>query len=161
MFKLSCKLVIMRTLFFCFLLLAFSCRSTKNIPVTYEANGADMITLQRTGCYGTCPIYEVSIFGNGIVSYEGKGFTAHQGKHVGVIEESKVKALFAQMNKLDWENYPDIYPIDNVDFPQFFLKYHTVQTDKVIKANTQAAAELLALSKEIDALVKSIQLKKQ
>ncbi|MEO8396969.1 MAG: DUF6438 domain-containing protein, partial [Chloroflexota bacterium] len=35
-----------------------------------ESNVA--ITLERTACHGTCPIYTVSIFEDGTVNYEGE-----------------------------------------------------------------------------------------
>src|SRR5256885_15475138 len=39
----------------------------------------DQITLSRTACFGTCPIYTVTISTNGTVSFEGRRFTKVQG----------------------------------------------------------------------------------
>ena len=37
------------------------------------------ITLERTACFGTCPIYTITILENGDVLYDGKDFVAVKG----------------------------------------------------------------------------------
>ncbi len=52
------------------------------------------ITLNRGPCFGTCPIYTVTIHGDGRIEYEGAQFTAHPGKYEAKISVAQVRALF-------------------------------------------------------------------
>lgn len=82
------------------------------------------------------------------------------GIYKGKIEKNAALALFSKIATFSWESYPDKYPIDNYDFPQFHLNYHTNELDILVKANTNASKELIALAKEIDRLVGESQLTK-
>jgi len=46
-----------------------------------SANTQPTITLQRFGCYGTCPIYSVSIDAQGAVRFVGEKFVQFTGAH--------------------------------------------------------------------------------
>ena len=38
-----------------------------------------VITLERTACFGTCPIYKLTVYGDGRVEYEGERFVTVTG----------------------------------------------------------------------------------
>ena len=40
----------------------------------------EKIVLQRTACYGTCPVYTATIKNNGVVTFEGKDHVQFKGK---------------------------------------------------------------------------------
>lgn len=46
----------------------------------------DSVTLSRSGCYGTCPSYEVTLFGDGRVRWKGDGFVEVVGERSYQIE---------------------------------------------------------------------------
>src|SRR5262249_17726839 len=48
--------------------LAFGCRA----PAHSKDLESVSVTLERTACYGTCPVYIVTIHGNGLVEYVGR-----------------------------------------------------------------------------------------
>lgn len=152
----------MKILFWCVLVFLVACVGPKQTSVSvYEPEAIDMVLLQRTGCFGTCPIYKVAVFGNGIVTYEGKANTDYEGKYIGQIDLDEAKKLFTRIHSLDWENYPAEYPIDNQDFPQFFINYKTTEIDKQVKGNTGAADDLILLGLEIDRIISTLNLQKQ
>ena len=41
------------------------------------------IMLERWGCFGTCPVYKLSISGDGSVVYQGKAYVSSRGVHKG------------------------------------------------------------------------------
>ena len=41
------------------------------------------ITMERTGCYGTCPNYTIELFNDGKIKYTGKEFVEKIGKYEG------------------------------------------------------------------------------
>lgn len=58
------------------------------------------IQLERTGCYGNCPAYWLTIHGDGRVEFNGKSHTKEIGPREGRIELDKIRALasiFAEM----------------------------------------------------------------
>ena len=40
------------------------------------------VTIRRTPCYGHCPVYELSVSGDGEVEYSGEWFVAREGVHI-------------------------------------------------------------------------------
>lgn len=56
-------------------------------------SGFKTITLERTMCYGTCPVYDVEIRDNGEVKYNGKYFVEKEGPHRWTILPDAVDAL--------------------------------------------------------------------
>jgi hypothetical protein len=44
------------------------------------------ITLERTPCFGTCPVYKVTLRRDGTAFYEGNEYVRQMGKHRGTIE---------------------------------------------------------------------------
>jgi len=79
-------------------------QSSDQAPDLSSLSDADLktvtIQLERTGCYGTCPAYSVTIHGDGRVEYNGKSHVKEMGTREGRIEMDKIRALapvFARM----------------------------------------------------------------
>ena len=67
------------------------------------------ITLERTPCYGTCPVYRLSITGNGAVSFEGRQHVQRPGVATGHISEEQVQALVSAFEEADFFALADRY----------------------------------------------------
>lgn len=65
----------------------------RHVPPPQGAPETFAITLQRGGCFGACPAYEVTIHGDGRAVYNGQNHTLFEGHH-----ESRVSA--ADMDRL-------------------------------------------------------------
>src|SRR5690606_21346322 len=52
-----------------------------------------VITLERTACFGACPIYTVSILADGTVLYNGERFVDVEGEQAGQIEPETVAEM--------------------------------------------------------------------
>ena len=57
------------------------------------------ITLERGMCFGTCPVYSVTLSGNGTVSWEGKQYVMKKGNITGSIDPARVADLFYQLDR--------------------------------------------------------------
>ena len=151
------------SMLFLLIMLSFSCaasKKTKQLNKLTPINDSDYVTLRRTACYGTCPVYEVQIFANGKVVYTGERFVANVGIYNAQISTSTAQSLFLKISAYNWNSFPDKYPIDNYDFPQFHLHFSNASVSKTIQANTNADEKLIALSQEIDLLISKIVLSK-
>lgn len=74
------------------------------------------ITLERTSCFGRCPVYMVTISGDGSVSYEGRQFVGVTGKQHAHIEPSAVRALVHEFEAINFFALRDAYrTVDNPD----------------------------------------------
>ena len=58
-----------------------------------------IITLERTICCGRCPVYKLTIFGDGLVMYNGLEFVAIAGRHAANISKDKIRQLIAAFKK--------------------------------------------------------------
>jgi len=71
-----------------------------------------IITLERRGCDGQCPVYKLTIYGNGTVIYDGYYFVNVTGKHITNISEGKIRELISEFEKIDYFSLNDSYSSD-------------------------------------------------
>ena len=65
------------------------------------------ITLERGACFGSCPVYRVTIYTDGTVTFEGELFVQTEGTHTTTIEPAVVQQLLASFEEagyFDWED---------------------------------------------------------
>lgn len=63
------------------LLILFTISCGNKIYKTHINENTFLIEIEKSGCYGTCPVYKISLDNKGNVIYEGKKFTAMKGIH--------------------------------------------------------------------------------
>jgi len=67
------------------------------------------ITLERTPCFGTCPVYEVTLRSDGTVVYEGKRFTKEIGRRTGKISTKQFQELATKIEQIGFFALNDEY----------------------------------------------------
>jgi hypothetical protein len=77
------------------------------------------ITLMRSPCFGSCPIYKVEIDGDGNVRYEGFDYVAVTGKHRAKVPVQSVRDLYAQFKKTEFFWLFDEYAASMTDIPGY------------------------------------------
>lgn len=108
-----------RTAVSCSLLLigAISARSADQPPDLNSLSDADLkaltVQLERTGCFGDCPAYTVTIHGDGRVEYDGKGHVREKGAREGRIEPDTIKALASEFAKAKFLTLSEDYSGEN------------------------------------------------
>jgi hypothetical protein len=55
------------------------------------------VTLERTACFGGCPVYRISVTREGMVSYEGRARVRHMGAASKRIKPNQVEALLSEL----------------------------------------------------------------
>jgi len=74
------------------------------------------ISLQRTACLGSCPIYTVTIDAGGKVTYEGEQFVRVVGRRVAHIDAAAVAALLARAGQIRFFDLREAYQfLENPD----------------------------------------------
>lgn len=64
------------------------------------------ITLERTACFGSCPSYQIDLYGDGRVSYRGDSGVDVKGQHLYRIRKSEIAKLFQGIRKRDIWSIP-------------------------------------------------------
>lgn len=95
-------------------------RPAQRVPFPPIVDWASLrIVLQRSGCFGTCPIYSVEIAGDGRVLYNGERFVAVLGKHRRTIPPAEVRALYDSFRRADFFWLLDDYRAPIFDGPLY------------------------------------------
>ena len=58
-----------------------------------EVHLFDYITLEKTPCFGCCPVYKIKVYSPGLVEWEGIDFVARKGKGSWYIAPEKAKKV--------------------------------------------------------------------
>ena len=77
-----------------------------------------VITLERTACFGTCPMYSLAIYSDGVVEYEGLKFVKKVGKATGRISRTQLDDLVERFTNIYYFNFPDSIEPGSKSCPQ-------------------------------------------
>jgi uncharacterized protein DUF6438 len=78
------------------------------------------ITLARTGCFGSCPSYSVTVSTEGIV-FDGRGFVIAAGKHTDNVNADEVRNLAKRFVAADFYSMAASYRASVTDNPTYVL----------------------------------------
>ena len=80
-------------------------------PGSESAGGVevDSITLERQPCFGFCPVYTLTIHGDGHVTFRGFRFVEVTGEQTSEIDPAAVQALAGEMVVAGYFNWEDAY----------------------------------------------------
>ena len=71
------------------------------------------IRMERTGCFGSCPAYTVTIHGDGRLEYDGKGHVREKGPQEGSVAPDTIKALAKEFAKAKFFTLSEDYSGEN------------------------------------------------
>jgi len=101
---------------------ATSCRAAEPIK------SFDRLTLERSACFGTCPVYRIVVFADGRVEYEGKKFVKTVGKQEKRLSSGEVSRLVAAIVAVDYLKLRDRYRSSEDGCPAVWTDHPTVET---------------------------------
>ncbi|HKP53319.1 MAG TPA: DUF6438 domain-containing protein [Chloroflexia bacterium] len=68
-----------------------------------------VINLERTACFGSCPVYNLTIYGDGSVVFDGERFVEKEGTHKGTVSHEKIKEIVRWFEKVGYFALYDDY----------------------------------------------------
>lgn len=110
------------------------------------------ITMQKGSCFGSCPVYTLSIDKNGYATYDGERFTDKIGKHGMQIAPDKFQAIANAFASADLASFDDDYPSNIADLPSATIAYANNAFTKRItgkRERPQKVKDLQAMLEEI------------
>ena len=86
------------------LFLLIACAPRQGTPPATESTriagqGGPAITLERTACFGACPVYRISVSPEGLINYEGRAHVRQLGRATAQISPERVNALLSELEK--------------------------------------------------------------
>ena len=129
-----------------------------------------MITLERTACYGFCPVYKLTITADGAVVFNGRRFVKQEGATVkSVISREGLKQLMAEFDRVKFFSLEDDY-MDNprvcaenwTDSPSAFTSIRIDGKSKTVRhyhgcRGPKVPKEITELENKIDEIVNTAQ----
>ena len=67
------------------------------------------VTLERTPCFGSCPVYLVTASSSGAVRFEGKSHVSHPGSAVGRIPQARLDSLLTELEAAGYFDFEEQY----------------------------------------------------
>ena len=108
-----------RSLLLVFLVL-FACGSSKKgteIKIK-EIKKELIISLERTPCYGTCPIYKIKIFSDGSAFYHGERFVEKIGNYEFSVSKETLNYILKKADEIGFFELEDKYTANITDLPK-------------------------------------------
>ncbi len=120
-----------------------------------------MITLQKTSCYGKCPVYIIEIYENGIIKLNGIKNLDKIGFYTKSITQQEVESLRKEFLNANFFDFMDEYTSKKTDLPTTYISFEHEGKFKKIKDYSDAPEELRKLERLIENIVNSEGWKKQ
>lgn len=118
--------------------------------------------IQRTACYGRCPIYTLTVYSDGSVLYEAQKWVKEEGTFQGKANPEKFQQLLNKANEIGFFELKDEYDSEYVtDLPSVIT---TLRSDDVLKQvvnRYQGPEKLSEFEKYFDTLYLELQWSKQ
>ncbi|MFT4759472.1 MAG: hypothetical protein ACI9XO_004263 [Paraglaciecola sp.] len=106
-----------------------------------------MVKFKKTPCYGKCAMYDVQLFNNGRVVYNGKKFVARVGVYEAKISEANVKMVKQKFFDVEFLDMAGEYPIDGqkiADLPSTIIDFRVGDMIKQVHDKHGAPEKLKA-----------------
>jgi len=107
--------------------------ATGGTPTPYGEPGAaaaepPVVTLERTPCFGTCPVYQVAISRSGTVRFDGQYHVTQPGEATTEIPAARVDSLLRELEAGGYFGFADAYVMDSPACGQYATDSPTVIT---------------------------------
>jgi len=139
------------TLMIGFLLTIISCKSAKS---SFKAPDDFAVQIERTACFGTCPIFVMNINNKGDVDYNGVKFVKNEGQFAKKLPNATFKTIVEQVqNSKVWE-LKESYDNQGIsDLPSLVFSCTLGGKQKKILCRYGCPAEITTLVRSIEGLV--------
>jgi hypothetical protein len=127
--------------------------SAGNLEELSNTFGFTEIAIERTACYGRCPVYVAVVKENGAASYWGESDAPRLGLHSGMVYPSGFSYLARLANDLGINELKDSYSIAVTDNPTVYVALTRKGRRKIIKhyaPSMSGPPRLMAFENEVD-----------
>ncbi len=108
------------------------------------------VTMSRGVCFGTCPVYTVTVYGNGSVFYEGRMFVEKEGNYSYQIPAEDARELIDEFYIINFFGLKDEYTEPVTDLPTTVVSIKVSGQEKKVIDYYGAPDKLRELEMKID-----------
>lgn len=130
-----------------------SCSTSKN--VTNLDNLDKVVEMKKGPCYGRCPVFTLTIYENGLASYQGERFTNKQGLYTKNISKSDVESLKTAFKKADFWNFDNVYKSKIPDLQTVTIVWHEEGDSKSVMGKDGRPAKVMELEDMLEGFANS------
>ena len=108
-----------------------------------------IISLEKTACFGRCPVFKIIIYNNGECLYNGIKFVEKSGEYNLKIKKREIDEILSQAKEIGFDNLKNEYSERITDLPTTYIMIN----NKKIKDYYGAPTELKDLEKLIEKII--------
>lgn len=113
--------------------------------------------IERTACFGRCPIYIASIYKSGFVTYQGEKWVEKEGFFKSKMEQDNIDMLLKKATEVNFFSMKDAYDSPYVtDLPSTIITLRKADEVKIVANRYQGPEELAALELYFDELLNKL-----
>lgn len=124
------------------------CKTAKNTTQSPPTSGVQQLTIKATPCYGTCPVFEMTVRSDKSANYLAQRHNnGQQGLYRAVIDGRNYEQLIALLMATDFPNLKEEYTVGATDLPSMDLEitYEGSKVKKIHDYGARGTDELKAL----------------
>ena len=111
--------------------------------------------MEKNPCFGTCPFYTLTIYENGIASFEGKKDVEKMGLHTKILSPKEYEGVQRAFDASNFFELKDNYPSGLSDLPKTAITYHKDGKSKTVTGDIERPAIVLGLDKILTQIAES------
>lgn len=148
------------------LLMLGSCKSKEQTAASATPESSTTVTksvaegpqvvasIERTACFGQCPIYRATFYDNGEVRYVGRHFVEMVGTFATLISTEELAEIDAFADTIGYHSFKDAYPTPITDFPTCITSHRKGDKVKTILNGEHAPSDLIGFERMLDGLLR-------
>lgn len=114
-----------------------------------------LLTMQKTPCFGNCPVYDLTIYTNGYAEYNAKNFLPQTGRFGTELSKNEVRSIVQDLDDMNFCQMKKLYGVGVTDFPSSIITYMCNGEEKKVEAIMKYPESLLLFIMKLDGLTKS------
>lgn len=135
-----------------------ACKTKKEVTAKTQAlkdcGDSLMVSIERTPCFGACPIYKLEVFKSGYALYNARNFTPVKGLYYAYVEIEKITSVIKRAKETGYLQMNDEYRNPRiVDFPSTITSVCIDGTRKrIFSMHEEPPRQLIDFENYIDSL---------
>ena len=105
------------------------CGASANMSLN---NMDKVIEMTKGPCYGRCPVFTLTVYDKGIVSYKGERYTDRLGTYVKKLEKEEMERLLREFKNANIWQYKDAYRGRIPDMQSVSISYYEGSRKKTV-----------------------------
>lgn len=114
------------------------------------------IVIERSACFGKCPVFQIRLFQNGDVYYKGKKNVSKIGVYQSKLSRTKTRNFFKTLDALQWTSYQENYKNPARDLPHLKIQLFGRVFYKSISQAEAGPKELESIAIQLENLIKGL-----